>query len=305
MNMSAIIDQLAVLFILLAVGYAANKFRILTSESNKLLTKLVINICMPCMILSSVMDGSVTATDSQAAFFMLMVIAMYALTFALVIPVPWITRFTKEDRGLSRFMVMFGNVGFMGFPMIQSIFGTGAVFYVALLNMVFTVLTFSIGVIMLSGKGEKINYKLFLNPSLFASFIAILLFAMNIKTPSVIVSTTDILGRVTTPCAMLIIGSSLAAIPLKEVFSEIRIYPLTVIKLIVVPLLTWLVLRMFITDQLMLGVLVVLSGMPTATNATMLSLEYGSNERLASKAVFITTLFSVATIPLMVFLLLS
>lgn len=304
MNMTAVINQLAVLFILLAVGYTANKFfKIMSPESDKILTKILLNITMPCLILSSVMGEPITATGSQAAFFMLMVLVLYALFFIISLPVPWLTRFHQTDSGMSRFSIMFGNVGFMGFPVISVIFGTSAVFYVALVNMVFTVLHFSIGLTMVSGKAEKINFRLFINPSLVASLVAILLFALGIKSPVVIASTVGILGQITIPCAMLIIGSSLAMIPLKEVFSEIRIYPLTVIKLVLVPLLSWLVFHLFITDKTMLGVLVVLSGMPTAITATMLSLEYGGNDKLASKIIFITTLASIVTIPLMVFLL--
>lgn len=305
MNMSAIINQMSVLFLVIAIGYTANKLKILTLDSNKLLTKLVLNIGMPCLILNSVMSGTVTASGSEAVLFMLMVLVMYALMFILIIPVPWLNRSLREDKGLSRFMIVFGNVGFMGFPVIQSIFGTGAVFYVALFNMVFTVLSFSIGIIMISGNGKNINPKLFLNPSLFSAIIAVLLFAFNARTPIIIANTANVVGQLTTPCAMLIIGSSLAAIPFREVFREIRIYPITVMRLIIVPILTWLVLRMFITNQLMLGVLVVLSGMPTATNATMLSLEYGANEKYASTTVFVTTLLSVATIPLLVFMFFS
>jgi predicted permease len=104
---------------------------------------------------------------------------------------------------------------------------------------------------------------------------------------------------------MLIIGSTLASIPFKKVFTQWRLYPVTVIKLLIVPVVTWLVLRLFIHDALMLGILVVLSGMPTATSATMISMEYGGNERLASTGVFITTLFSLASIPALVFVLLT
>ncbi len=102
---------------------------------------------------------------------------------------------------------------------------------------------------------------------------------------------------------MLVIGSTLACIPLRDVFSELRIYPLAAVKLLVIPVLARLIFGLVIADRVMLGVLVALSAMPTATNAAMLSMEYGGNEKLASKGVFLTTLFSVATIPLLLFIL--
>ena len=296
---------MAVLFLVLAVGYAANKLKIMTGESNKLLTKLVINIAMPCTILNSVISGDVGITGGQALFFVLMIILTFIIAFLLVIPIPRLLNTPKEDTGIYQFMVVFGNVGFMGFPVVQSIFGTASIFYVALFNIPFTILSFSLGIIMVAGRGEKINPKLFINPALIGAAVAIFIFATKITVPSILSSTTEIIGQLTTPAAMLIIGSTLASIPIKEVFSQWRLYPISLLKLFIVPVITWLVLRLFITDELMLGVLVVLSAMPTATNATMLSMEYGGNEKLASKGVFITTLLSVATIPLLVYLLLT
>ncbi len=304
MNMSAIITQMAVLFIVMAIGYAAYKFKILTNESNKLISKLVINIAMPCTILNSVLSGEATATGRDAAIFMLMAVISFALFFILSAPVPQLLRADKNDRGMYRFMVVFGNVGFMGFPIIQSIFGTGAVFYVTIFNIVFSVLCFSVGIIMVSGKGEKINPILFINPTMVASILTVILFYAKLPIPSVISQSVNLIGQLTTPSAMLVIGSTLAVIPFKEVFGELRIYPLAAVKLLIVPVLTCLLLRLFITDTLILGVLTVLSAMPTASNATMLSMEYGGNEELASKGIFLTTLLSVATIPFIMYLLL-
>ena len=303
MNMSAILTQMAVLFIVMAVGYAANKFKVLTSQSNKLLSKLVIYIAMPCTILNSVLSGEATASGRDAAVFMLMAVASFVLFFLLSAPLPQLVRGQKSDYGMLRFMVVFGNVGFMGFPIIQSIFGVGAVFYVTIFNIVFSVLCFSVGIIMVSGKGEKVNPMLFVNPTMVAAVLTVILFYTKPGVPAVISESVELIGRLTTPAAMLVIGSTLATISFKEVFGEVRIYPLAAVKLFVIPVLTWLLLRLFITDALMLGVLTVLAAMPTASNATMLSMEYGGNEILASKGIFLTTLLSVATIPLILYLL--
>jgi hypothetical protein len=137
MQISAIISQMAVLFLILAIGYIANRFRIMTAESNSLLTKIVINIAMPCTILSSVMSGEVEMTGNEALFFGLMIALTYIIAFILVIPVPRLLRSPKEDAGLYRFLIVFGNVGFMGFPVAQTIFGSASVFYVALFNIPF------------------------------------------------------------------------------------------------------------------------------------------------------------------------
>lgn len=303
MNITEVISQMGVIFIVLAVGYAANKLKVINRDSNKLLTRLVLNIAMPCTILNSVMAGNIDISGAEAAFFMLMVLLTFAIAFILVIPVPKLLGTIREDSGLTGYMIVFGNVGFMGFPVAEAIFGPQSAFFVALFNIPFSILAYSVGILMVSGKGDKINFRLFINPSLIASLLAILIFVFKISAPLVVVKTTGLIGQMTTPAAVMVIGSTLASIPLKEVFGQRLLYSVTVIKLVAVPLITWLILRLFVTNELMLGILVVLSGMPTASNATMLCMEYGGNERLASKGVFLTTLFSVVTIPLLVFMM--
>lgn len=300
MEISGIISQMAVLFLILAVGYGANKLKILDGDSDKLLTKIVLNLAMPCTILNSVMSGNIEITGTEALFFMIMILLTFAIAFAIVIPAPKLLKVSKKDSGIIRYLIAFGNVGFMGFPVAESIFGVQSAFYVALFNIPFSLLAFSVGIIMVSGKGEKIKPSVFINPSLIASLLALIIFALNIPVPRILAKTAGLLGQITTPAAMLIIGSTLASISVKEVFGQWRLYPISIIKLIVVPLITWLILKIFIADELMLGILTVMAGMPAATSASMLCMEYGGNERLASKGVFITTLFSVVTIPLLV-----
>lgn len=303
MEISEIISQMAVLFLLLAIGYGLSRLKVIDGNSGKFLSRLVMNLAMPCTILNSVLSRDNETTGSDAAFFMLMILLTFAIAFAIVVPVPRLLRAAREDSGLYRFLIVFGNVGFMGFPVALSIFGEKSAFYVALFNIPFSILAFSVGIIMASGKGDKIKPGLFINPSLIASLLAILIFFLKIPVPNILAKTAGQLGQLTTPLAMLVIGSTLASIPVTDVFKQWRLYPVTLIKLIIVPVITWLILRLIITDELMLGVLVVLAGMPTATSATMICMEYGGNERLASKGVFITTLFSMVTIPLLALLL--
>ena len=304
MNMSAAVNQMAVLFITLALGFIGNKARILTADSNKLLSRLVLNISMPCTVLSSVMNGAARATGHDVLVFLLLTLVFYAVTFIFAWPFPKLARSTRADSGLLRFLLIFGNIAFMGYPVIQAVYGDGALFYVTLLNIPFNLMLFSLGIILTSGKKEKLSIRLFLTPTMLASLVSVLIFALNITMPQVIVDTSALVGKMTTPVAMLIIGSTLAGIPFREVFSEIRLYPLMLIRLVVIPLVVWLALRFFVSDAQMLGILVLEAGMPTATAAAMLSLQYGGNDKLASKGVFLTTLFSVVTIPLLLFLLL-
>ena len=321
MDMQVIINQMIVLFILMTVGFIVGKAKMLTREGNRTLSKIVLFIAMPSLILSSVFENEMDITFGDTFFFLLMSLATLLLAFLIAVPVINILGGEKANRGLLNFMSVFSNCGFMGFPVVISIFGISSAYYVALFNIPFNALIFSLGIFLVSGKkayesgvpeeqGDNndpapgFNPKLLLNPTLIIALIAIPIALLGIRPPQVITEAVRITGSITTPGAMLVIGSTLAYIPLKSVFSEWRILPVTLLKLIVIPIVSWLILRQIITNELMLGVLVVVSAMPTAAMASMFAIEYNGNERVASAGVFLTTLLCGVTIPLIVYLFL-
>ena len=158
---------------------------------------------------------------------------------------------------------------------------------------------------LISGKGGKIDYKLLLNTSLFSAIISLIIVFTDFRAPFIIKETIRLTSGINTPCAMLVIGATLSQVSVKEVFAKWRLYPMMLIKMIIVPVVTWLIFKQFVSDDLLLGVLVVLSGMPIAAAVAMIAIEYGGDDRLASGGVFLTTLLSGITIPLIVYMFLS
>jgi len=204
-------------------------------------------------------------------------------------------------------MAVFGNSGFMGFPILFVIFGVSSAYYVALFFVIFNVLVFSVGVLMIVGKssdGGGFNPKMLLNPTLITALLAIPIALTGLKFPPIITEAIRITGGMTVPGSMIIIGSSLAFVPIKTVFSEWRIFPVSLLKLIIIPFITWLIMRQIITNEMMLVSLIILSGMPVAAMAPILAIEYNRNEQIASAGIFLTTLLSAITVPLLVYLLL-
>jgi len=303
MNIQVIINQMIVLFILMAVGFIVGKTNLLTREGNKTLSRIVLFITLPCTILNSVFENELTITIGDTVYFLLMVLLTFLIAFLIAIPVIHFLGGEKANRGLLTFMSVFSNSGFMGFPVVISIFGVSSAYYVSLFNIPFNALVFSLGIFMISEKKalKGFNPKQLMNPTLIVALLAIPIALTGFRPPDVIAEAVRITGSITTPGAMLVIGSTLAFVPLKSIFTEWRIVPVTILKLIAIPLITWLVLRQIITNELMLGVLVVISGMPTAAMASMLAIEYDGNERTASAGIFISTLLCGLTVPLMVY----
>lgn len=303
MDIQVVLNQMIILFLVMIIGYIANKTKMLDKDLNQKLSTFVLNITSPALILSSV------ANPIQGDFKLVIQMALVSVVVYLILPFIGIIfvkflRIPRQDRNLYQFMTIFSNVGFMGYPVVQAIFGTQALFFAAICNLVFNVVCFSYGVFLISGEENmSFDIKKIINPGIIFSILAVIIYITKWQMPSILAETSTLVGSITTPLAMMIIGSSLAEIPLKEVVSDARIYVFTIIKQIFMPIIFWLILRNFITNNLVLGVSVVLQAMPIASITLMFSNQYGGNTSLASKSIFITTLASVFTIPTLVYIL--
>jgi hypothetical protein len=305
MDILPIFEQMMVLLILLVVGVIAAKTGIMDEETNRRFTRFTLLIPQTCMILGSVVNSDLGIGPGQVFGILGMGCVMYAILIALSYLTPIIYRCKPADKGIYSFMTIFGNVGFMGFPVVGSIFGDKAVFYAAMLNIPFNLLAYTIGIAQLNNKGEKmkIQWKLLVNPPLIASVIAIFLLCFNIHVPGPLADSVEMLGDMVVPCSMIIIGASLGSQKMKQVFTDLRAYAFAPMRLIVAPVVLWAILHFFVTDSVFLGTMTVLGAMPVASLATMLSIEYGGNVEMASRTVFVTTVLSVVTVPLICWLL--
>lgn len=298
--MNDVINRMALLFILMAVGYAANKASILDEKGNMIVSKLIMNVTMVATILDSV--AGIQIEDKSE---LVVVFALAAIPF-IIFPIisKILIRIMKtpgDKRAAFEAMLIFPNLGFMGVPVISGLYGEEAIFYVSIFMLVFNLVFFSYGLIILSKNTEagKINFRSMLNPGVVASLFSMVIFFFDIRFPVPIAESLDMLGGATTPLAMIVIGSTIADVSVREVFTEKRIYIFAVIKLIIYPVIVWLLVRNFVENQSLTGIAVILTGMPTAASVVMACNECGSGAKFVSKGIFISTLGSMITIPLL------
>lgn len=306
MDISAVVNLMLVLLIILVVGIIANRTGIIDGPANRSFSKMVLSIAQSAMILSSVMNVAPSMNGLELLSLVGVSFLMYVMLFLLSFLVRWILRVPKKDRGTYQFATMFANVGFMGFPIIASVLGSEAVFYASLFNIPFNILVYSLGIFLISGRegGHRFNAKELINAPFIATVAAVLIFVLKVPIPAPVAEATALLGDMVVPAAMLVIGSSLGGIPLREAFADWRLYAFAPLCLILSPVLVWSVLRLFVSNPVILSMATIMAALPVATNSTMLCMQYDGNETLASKTVFVTTVLSVVTIPLIVSLLL-
>ncbi len=300
-----IIGQMATLFAIIAVGYVAKKARFMTKSFDEMLSKLILNIALPGMIIGSVLVAEnlpslqgilLTFAISCASYFVVIAIA-YLVTFAM--------RIHAGNRGVFKFMLCFGNVGFIGFPVISAVFGPDALIYATVFNLPFNVLVFTAGIWFLTQDSEEdvkaaTTWRTFLTPAIVSCAVAIVLALLNVHDVPVVGEAFSTLGSLTTPGALLIIGSSLANMPARELIGGPRLWIASLFRLVIIPLCVWGIFHFFVDDALLLGAIVVVSGMPVATNGTMLCYQYGGNSHTMAQGTFVTTVLSLFSIPLLV-----
>ena len=300
MSFGTTVMQILSLFLIMIVGYVLRKRNVFDEASNVRFTRLIIYVSLPSQIIKAFASNQGIVSDREV----LLMFGISALTYLLyaIIGALFIMIFKvpADKKGTYLFMMMFGNVGFMGFPLTEALLGEEALIYAVIFNVIFNLLVYSVGILMISKTEGEFEFpiKKLLNMPLISAVISIVLYFCKIQLPEVAIQSLDYMGNVTTPVAMLILGSTIAGMAWKELFDEWRIYIFTAFKLFVIPVIVIRILR-FVPNinPLIHGSLILLSATPVATNTTMLAIEYGGDMRLASKGIFFTTLLCMLTIP--------
>jgi len=294
------------LFALVAVGYVAGKLGYLGGDFDRQLSRLVINITCPALILSSAMTGELP--DSRYILPLLLISTVTYIVLAapaFVLP-KYITK-NKEDQGAVGFALMFGNVGFMGYPVVASIFGHQAVFYAAVLNVVNTFAVFTIGTILMTGSNtnkERFQKKVLYSTPMLAAYLTMVIVALRIDNiPAAISQPLTMLGNVTVPAALLIIGSSMSNLSLRKMLGNGPVYATTILRLAILPVGVHYLMMLLGFPPFVVNINTLVIAMPVATYGTILCLKYNKDTTFITSVTFITTLVSMVTIPLLVMLM--
>jgi predicted permease len=203
------------------------------------------------------------------------------------------------------FALMFGNVGFMGYPVVASIFGHEAVFYAAVLNVVNTFAVFTIGTILITGKNEveggRFQKKVLYSTPMMAAYLTMLIVILRIDNiPAWVSQPLTMIGNITVPAALLIIGSSMSTLSLRSLLGNATVYATALFRLVLLPLGLYYLCLPLGFSSFVVNINTVVIAMPVATYGTILCLKYNKDVTMMTEVTFITTLLSMLTIPVLV-----
>ena len=296
------LSEMLVLLFAIAAGFLANRLGILGGETDKKISKLLLTVTLPAMILGSVCTGDALPEPSVVLGTLGVALVFYLLEFAFVLAAPPLLGGTPGQKGVWRYTLAFPNVAFIGYPVVSALFGPEALFYAVILVLPFNLLSFTLGPLLLTG-AKRFSLRQMFSPCVAASLLALVLALARLRPPAVIGEALDFVGGVTVPLSLLFVGSLLAGMPLGRMLASPRLWILTALRLLVLPAALCFLLRRMGTDALILGVAVTQMAMPAAVNGSLLCMEYGGDAECMAQTTFVTTLASIITIPILAALL--
>lgn len=300
MDFQVIATTMCSLIIIVIAGFVSHKRGIINEEFERKLSGFVIKVTCPALLISSTMGDKMPDREHIP---MLLLVSL--LTYVILIPLayvqPVLMRVKRDLRGMYSFMLTYSNVGFIGYPVVASIFGSDAVFYACILNVFNTITVFIWGVMFISGENLKdgFRFRLFISPAMIATYISVIIVVLNLHTPKAIAMPLSILGNMTVPSSLIVIGAALAEIPTRKMVGTPHIFMMCFLKLLVLPLLVYYAMIMIGIDTRISSINMILIAMPVASFGTMFCMQMGKDETTMSQGTFWTTLLSVVSIPLL------
>ncbi len=297
-----LLEQMVVLFLLMGVGFYCYKKGIITDETSKKISAIVVNVANPAMILTGCMSDE-KIEGKELLMVAAIVVIIYVVLMILATFMPRLLRVDKKSRGTYQNMTIFSNIGFMGFPVISALYGSGALLYASLFTIPFNILIYTYGIAALVPAAEdtekrKIPLARIFNVGVIACIITMVVYLLKIPVPVFIKSTATHLSNLTAPLSMMVIGASMATMDLKKMFADVKLLIFSVIKLVIIPIVGVLIIRQFVDNEVICGVCMIMLATPVGSMTAMLAQQYDGDYEMASRGVALTTVLSVITMPL-------
>ena len=303
MNLNSLYTVIAAMFVLLVCGFVMRKINIIDDTASKNLTRLVLKLAQPALIMSALLSVEYSPEMmKQGAIIFGFGMVIQAI---LAVPAYFIGKTFKDaDEGkIIEFSLLFTNCGFIGLPVLEAIFGETGLFLGAIYQLTFYFSVWSWGTAIFARKRKDIKLtagKIFLNHGMIAAYIGIVLFVINIwyPMPAFFTKTLSYLSNICTPITLLIAGSLIAKLSLKQIFFSPKMYLQSLIKLFLIPLFVALLTALIGLDHQYVLFFTAVTALPSASMVAMFAETYDTKQTFASLIVGVSTLFCVVSIPI-------
>ena len=297
---SALLGCMGQILIMVSLGFFLQKKHMLGGEETRnSLTRLLIDVLTPCLILSSSSRAFSSEAGSSIIRCMILSLLYYGSSMLICFLLYRLLRIDPEKRGVAVTSSVFANTAFIGLPIITSLFGSEGVLYSSSFGIGYSLYMYSIGVRLFSAEKKPFTLKSFISPNLIAVIVSNIIYFSPFRFPPFIASCLSTLGSATVPLSLIIIGSMFVGVSLKDIFADGFAYVVSFMRLLAIPLILLLVLKVtrFLPDNV-IRVCVIAAAVPVGSFNVILSRRYGGNTQFANSCLFVSMILSPATLPL-------
>lgn len=300
---TVILNTVTVMFLLIMLGYVIMRFGGVQENFVQFVSFLLINVAAPAII---IVFFQISYSSDMLHKIWLMTGYSFLIHFTLMALSGIVYyRMPQARRSVMSFAAVFPNIVFMGFPIFEALFGPIGIFYVSIFLLPHNLILWTYGQsIFLPKMGFK-TLKQVLNPPFVAVIIGLIFFVLQFELPVPVYNSMDMLGRMTTPLAMILAGCKMAQSSLKEVLTDLGALLGSLIRLILTPLITYGLLMLIGADPLLAKICIMVETMPVAALGVVQAEKLGGDSVLMSRCMAMSTILSLVTIPIAALLLLG
>ncbi len=299
-----LVNQVFIMFLLILVGFILYKIKMISDDTNKQLTGIVLHVVTPALIISTYqLDYDATQAKNMLLGFLLSFLSMFiAAIFSYVLYV----KSKKESYQTERFCIIFTNCGFMAIPLMNALFGSIGVFYCNTYVTMFNIILWTYGIHLMAQKSEaskksvKEWIKPFLTPTMISIVVGLFMYFFRIKLPSPVGKTSDFIASMNTPLAMIVSGVYIAQSDLVSAIKKLRVYYVSILKCFVLPILLMGVFMLFPLDETLRTTILIAGSCPTAASAMLFASRFDRDVEKASNLFTITTLMCIVSLPIVI-----
>ncbi len=296
MHTLVILQQMAVIAILVLIGFYLQKKEILEEQTEKKLSAIVMDIVNPALIMSCVLTGDLTATHQDLIHAIGIGVLLYAVFCLLGILIPKILPIKKEDRKFYHLMTVYTNVGFIGIPVAKAVLPENAMLCVIVCNVLYCLLFYTHGIMVLAEGREKIRLKKILSPGTVMAILTLLLFWFDISLPEIVANSVIYIGNATVFLSMSLLGASIAKTSIREGIKDKSIWLYLLIRMVAVPVVLVLILRTLNVASEMVQAFFLMAAMPVGNLPLIQAEKIGEKTEILSRGIVVTTVLCFFTI---------
>ena len=305
MDFSILFEKMLIFLALMVIGWGCIRSGFLDRSFARSLSALTMNVFMPATILNAVLSVKMQLSMGELGKVMLVLCLMQLLGYAVAFVVVKLLPLEKQNGAEYELLMSMGNNLFIGLPIVDALMGPVAVFYVSMTCLPFNLLIYTYGVWRLKRDSaeKKLRFRDMLSLPLVATILSLLLVLFRPPVPGAVRGLLSAMSGATMPLSMVVIGAAMGSVSLLDAFRRGSLYLCSFVRLILIPVVTWFLLRFLTDDPVLLMTAVICSACPSAVLVSVLTIQYGHSGVYSSEGILQSTLLSLGTIPIIVWFL--